>query len=94
MLGCSHQIWSGQVCSRCAKTLYPKGVWGHAPNTMLLGHQINMNEYLSFLPIVSYTTGVSFQIQFAYRQKATLFTGEACETNHSLVRRECCWRNL
>jgi len=44
------------------------------------------------LPIASYTNGVGFPIQFAYRPKATPFTGEACKTNHSLVKTESCWK--
>jgi len=46
----------------------------------------------AILPIASYTTGVGFPIQFAYRSKAAPFTGEACETNHSFVRTESCWK--
>ena len=47
----------------------------------------------AILPIVSYTSGLGFPIQFAYCPKATpSFTGEACETNHSLVRMESCWK--
>ena len=46
----------------------------------------------AILPIVSYTNGVGFPIQFAYRSKATPFAGEACETNRSLVRTESCWK--
>ena len=29
--GCSYQIWSGQVRSVRARTLHPRGVWGHVP---------------------------------------------------------------
>ena len=31
--GHSHQVWSGQVCTvvRVERTLYGRGVWGHAP---------------------------------------------------------------
>ena len=29
--GRSHQIWSDQVGSARIRTLYPRGVWGHAP---------------------------------------------------------------
>jgi len=29
--GHSHQIWSDQVGSAPARTLYPSGAWGHAP---------------------------------------------------------------
>ena len=46
----------------------------------------------AILPIASYTNGVGFPIQFAYRPKATSFTGEACKTNRSLVRMESCWK--
>ena len=44
------------------------------------------------LTIASYSTGVSFSIQFAYRPKATPFAGEACETNRSLVRMKSRWK--
>ena len=44
------------------------------------------------LPIASYTTGVGFPIQLAYRPKPTPFAGEACETNRSLVRMKSCWK--
>jgi len=40
----------------------------------------------TILPIASYTTGIGFPIQFAYRPKATPFAVEACEANRSLVR--------
>ena len=46
----------------------------------------------AILLIASYTNGASFLIQFAYRPKATPFAGEACVTNHSLVRMESCWK--
>ena len=46
----------------------------------------------AILPIGSYTNGVGFPIQFAYRPKATPFAGEACETNRLLVRTESCWK--
>ena len=46
----------------------------------------------AILPIASYNTGVGFPIRFAYRPKATPFAGEACETNHSLVGTESCWK--
>ena len=44
--------------------------------------EFQMKKYVPFLLIASYTsTGVGFPIRFAYRSKATLFAGEACETN-------------
>ena len=46
----------------------------------------------AILPNASYTNGVGFPIQFAYRPKATPFASEACETNRSLVRTESCWK--
>ena len=46
----------------------------------------------AILPIASYTNGVSFPIQFAYRPKATPFAGEACETIRLLARTESCWK--
>ena len=46
----------------------------------------------AILPIASYSAGVSFLIQVAYRLKATPFTGEVCETDRSLVRMESCWK--
>ena len=46
----------------------------------------------AILPIASYTNGVNFPIQFAYRPKATPFAGEACETIRSLARTESCWK--
>ena len=46
----------------------------------------------AILPIASYTTGVGFPIQFAYRLKATPYAGETCETNRSLVRMKSCWK--
>ena len=59
---------------------------------MLLGGQTTEFHMNAILPIVSYTIGVDFPIQFAYRPKATPFAGEACKTNHSLVRTESCWK--
>ena len=60
---------------------------------MLLGGQTTEFHMNAILPIVSYTTGVGFPIQFAYRPKATPFAGEACETSYrSLVRTESCWK--
>ena len=59
---------------------------------MLLGAQTTEFHMKAILPIASYTNGVSFPIQFAYRPKATPFAGEPCETNHYLVRMETCWK--
>ena len=47
----------------------------------------------AILPIASYTNGVGFLIQFAYRPKGTAFAGEVCKTNRSLVRTESCWKS-
>ena len=55
---------------------------------MLIGGQTTEFHMNAILPIASYTNGVGFPILFAYRPKATLFAGEACETNRSLVRTE------
>ena len=57
---------------------------------MLLGGQTTEFQMNVILPIASYTIGVGFLIQFAYRLKATHFAGEAYETNRSLVRTESC----
>ena len=43
---------------------------------MLLEGQTTEFDMNAILPIVSYTDGVSFLIQFAYRPKATPFAGE------------------
>ena len=60
---------------------------------MLLGGQTTEFHMNAILPIVSYTNGVGFLIQFAYRPKATPFAGEACETNRSLVLKNGkCWK--
>ena len=60
--------------------------------TMLLRAQTTEFNMNAILPIVSYTTGFGFPIQFAYWLKATSFIGEACETNCLLVRTESCWK--
>lgn len=49
-------------------------------NTVLLGGQGTEFHINAILSIASYTTGVSFPIQFAYRPKAAPFTGEACDS--------------
>ena len=59
---------------------------------MLLGGQTTEFHMNAILPIGLYTTGVGFPIQFAYRLKATPFTGKACETNRLLVRTKSCWK--
>ena len=60
---------------------------------MLVGGQRTEFHMNGILPIVSYTTGVGFPIQCAYWPKPhPPFAGEACETNHSLVRTESCWK--
>ena len=59
---------------------------------MLLEGQTTEFHMNAILPIASYTNGVSFPIQFAYRLKATPFAGEACETICSLARMESCWK--
>ena len=59
---------------------------------MLLGGQTTEFHMNAILPIASYTNGVSFRIQFAYRPKATPFASEACEAIHSLARMESCWK--
>ena len=43
---------------------------------MLLGGQTTEFDMNVILPIASYTNGVDFPIQFAYRPKATPFAGE------------------
>ena len=104
----SHQIWSGQVGSARARTLYPRGVWGHAPP----GKFWNLGAMRLFLrPILGQydasrrpNNRVSHDGHCVVHQwcrlsdpvfywpKATPFAGEACETNHSLVRTESCWK--
>ena len=59
---------------------------------MLLRGQTTQFHMNAILPIVSYTNGVGFPIQFAYWPKATPFAGKVCETNRSLVRTESCWK--
>ena len=59
---------------------------------MLLRGQKTEFHMNAILPIASYTIGVGFPIQFAYRPKATAFAGAACGTNRSLVITESCWK--
>ena len=59
---------------------------------MLLGGQTTEFLMNAILPIGSYTNGVGFPIQFAFRPKATPFAGKTCETNCLLVRTESCWK--
>ena len=59
---------------------------------MLLEGQTTEFHMNAILPIASYSAGVGFPIQFAYRPKATPFAGEVCKTNCSLVRTESSWK--
>ena len=45
---------------------------------MLLGGQTTEFHMNVILTIASYSTGVGFSLQFAYRPKAAPFAGEAC----------------
>ena len=46
MQGHSHQIWSGQVRSVCARMLYPRRVWGHALSIKFLPMRLHLRPFL------------------------------------------------